>query len=220
MDIKSVFDELQKAAEKNNKLYTEIADKSKVIAANVVKNYYEIVQPVETELAHLLKNIRETARFIKTPPFDGRTEDLFLGPEVNEDKVSLSIKTTWRGVFVVYHADGYGELWQSIYNAKEHSLSLTDAKLTLFAPWLASEEKANELAELVKKAYIPLLEWHKQQFEEIGSDLSSTVEHLQKVLDGSHTVEEKEDGTVKIQLGGKTYIGRLEEEAKNYAENY
>lgn len=211
MDIKSVFDELQAAAEKNNKLYTEIVEKSKAVAAKVVKNYYEIVQPVETELAHLLKDIRDTARFIKPAPMDGTKEELFLGPEVDTNKVSLFIKTTSRGVFVAYLDGGYGELWKSVYNAKEHSSNLTDAKLTLFAPWLASEEKANELVELIKKAYIPLLEWHKQQFEEIGSDLSSTVEHLQKVLDGSHTVEEKEDGTVEIQLGGKTYIGRVKE---------
>lgn len=210
MDIKSVFDELKAAAEKNNNLYTEIADKTKAIAAKVAKNYYEIVQPVETELAHLLKDIRETARFTECPPMQDLHQDLFLGPEVDEDELQLSLKTTYHGIFVVYGSKGgYGELWQSIHNATEYSIN--NAKLALFAPWLASEEKANELVELIKKAYIPLLEWHKQKFEEIGSDLSSTVEHLQKVLDGSHTVEEKEDGTVEIQLGGKTYIGKVKE---------
>lgn len=210
MDINSVFDELKKAAEKNNNLYIEIANKTKEVAYKVAKNYNEIVQPVETELARLLKSIRDTARFTECPPIDGATQDLFLGPEVDEDKLRLCLKTTYRGVHVIYVShDGDGELWTSIHNAKEYSTSNTT--LALFAPWLASEEKANELVELIKKAYIPLLEWHKKKFEEIGSDLSSTVEHLQKVLDGSHTVEEKEDGTVEIQLGGKTYIGRVKE---------
>lgn len=211
MDINSVFDELKKAAEKNNNLYIEIANKTKEVAYKVAKNYNEIVQPVETELARLLKSIRDTARFIKPAPMDGDKEELFLGPEVDSDEISLFIRTSTRGVFVAYSAKSceYGELWTSVHNAKEYSI--TNAKLALFAPWLASEEKANELVELIKKAYIPLLEWHKKQFEEIGSDLSSTVEHLQKVLDGSHTVEEKEDGTVEIQLGGKTYIGKVKE---------
>lgn len=211
MDIKSVFDELKAAAEKNNNLYNEIADKIRAVAYKVAKNYNEIVQPVETELARLLKDIRDTARFTKSAPMDGDKEELFLGPEVDSDEISLFIRTSTRGVFVAYVAKscGYGELWTSIHNAKEYSIS--SAKLALFAPWLASEEKANELVELIKKAYIPLLEWHKKQFEEIGSDLSSTVERLQEVLDGSHTVEEKEDGTVEIQLGGKTYIGRVKE---------
>lgn len=209
MDIKSVFDELKAAAEKNDKLYTEIADKTKAVAAKVAKNYYEIVHPVEVELSHLLKDIRDTARFTECPPMDTK-QNLFLGPEVDEDELELCLKTTYRGVYVVYVSKGgYGELWTSIHNATEYSIS--NAKLALFAPWLASEEKANELVELIKQAYIPLLEWHKQKFEEIGSDLSSTVEHLQKVLDGSHTVEEKEDGTVEIQLGGKTYIGKVKE---------
>ena len=209
MDIKSVFDELKAAAEKNNNLYNEIADKTKAVAYKVAKNYNEIVQPVETELAHLLKDIRDTARFTKAPPVDD-DEELFLGPEVNEDELELKLRASYRGVHVVYICkEGYRELWTSIHNATEYSIS--NAKLALFAPWLASEEKANELVELIKKAYIPLLEWHKKQFEEIGSDLSSTVEHLQKVLDGSHTVEEKEDGTVEIQLGGKTYIGKVKE---------
>ena len=208
MDIKSVFDELKAAAEKNNNLYTEIADKTKAVAYKVAKNYNEIVQPVETELARLLKDIRDTARFTECP--ESTNHNLFLGPEVDEDKLELRLETTYRGVHVVYVSKGgYAELWTSIHNAKEYSTS--NATLALFAPWLASEEKANELVELIKKAYIPLLKWHKQKFEEIGSDLSSTVEHLQKVLDGSHTVEEKEDGTVEIQLGGKTYIGKVKE---------
>ena len=210
MDINSVFDELKKAAEKNNNLYIEVANKTKEVAYKVAKNYNEIVQPVETELARLLKDIRDTARFTECPPIDGATQDLFLGPEVDEDKLRFCLKTTYRGVHVIYDSKGgYAELWTSIHNAKEYNTS--NATLALFAPWLASEEKANELVELIKKAYIPLLEWHKQKFEEIGSDLSSTVEHLQKVLDGSHTIEEKEDGTVEIQLGGKTYIGRVKE---------
>lgn len=211
MDIKSVFDELKKAAEKNDKLYTEIADKTKAVAYMVAKNYNEIVQPVETELARLLKDIRDTARFIKSAPMDGDKKELFLGPEVDSNEISFFIRTSTRGVFVAYNAKscGYAELWTSIHNATEYSMS--KATLAMFAPWLASEEKANELVELIKEAYIPLLEWHKKQFEEIGSDLSLTVEHLQKVLDGSHTVEEKEDGTVEIQLGGKTYIGRVKE---------
>lgn len=211
MDIKSVFDELKAAAEKNEKLYTEVADKTKAVAYKVAKNYNEIVQPVETELARLLKDIRDTARFTKSAPMDGEVRELFLGPEVDSNKVSLFIKITTRGVFVAYRADGhgYGELWTSIHNAKEYNISNT--MLALFAPWFSNEEKANELVECIKEAYKPLLEWHKKQFEEIGSDLSSTVEHLQKVLDGSHTVEEKEDGTVEIQLGGKTYIGKVKE---------
>lgn len=208
MDVNSVFDELKKAAEKNNNLYIEVANKTKEVAYKVAKNYNEIVQPVETELARLLKDIRDTARFTECP--QSTNQDLFLGPEVDEDKLELRLETTYRGVHVVYVSKGgYAELWTAIHSAKEYSISNTT--IALFAPWLASEEKANELVELIKKAYIPLLEWHKQKFEEIGSDLSSIVEHLQKVLDGSHTVEEKEDGTVEIQLGGKTYIGKVKE---------
>jgi len=207
MDINSVFDELKKAAEKNNNLYIEIANKTKEVAYKVAKNYNEIVQPVETELSRLLKDIRDTARFTECP--QDTSQELFLGPDVDEDKIKLCLKTTYRGVFVAYIADGYGELWTSIHNAKEYSIS--NAKLAMFASWLASEEKANELVELIKKAYIPLLEWHKNRFEAIGSDLSTTVEHLKGILENSHTVVENEDGTVEIQLGGKTYIGKVKE---------
>lgn len=211
MDINSVFDELKAVAEKNDKLYRDMSELEKSIAANVVKNYYEIVQPVETKLAHLLKDIRETARFTKSAPMDGEVRELFLGPEVDSNKVSLFIKITTRGVLVAYRADGhgYGELWTSIHNAKECSISNT--LLALFAPWFSNEEKANELVECIKEAYKPLLEWHKKQFEAIGNDLSETVEHLKGVLEGSHTIEQNEDGTVEIQLGGKTYIGKVKE---------
>ena len=211
-NIKDVFAQVQKVAEKNNQMYKDIAEMSAQIAAKCTKNYAEIVLPVETELSHLLKDIRDTARFTKTPPFDDKVEELFLGPGVDEDKVSLELETTWRGVFVNYHYNSErAELWPNIHNATERSPSLTDTKMTLFSAWLASEEKANELAELIKKAYIPLLEWHKQQLEEVGSELSETIGELQGILSNSHTVEQNEDGTVEIQLGGKTYIGKVKE---------
>lgn len=212
MDINSVFDELKAVAEKNDKLYRDVSGLEKSIAANVVKNYCEIVQPVETKFAHLLRDIRETARFTVTPPAVDK-EYLALDPQVDEEKFKLYLETDWRGVHLVYSVVGHccGEMWQAIHSTTEYSGCLNAFKLSKFAAWLGTEEKANELVELLEKAYIPLLEWHKKQFEDIGSDLSSTVEHLQKVLDGSHTVEEKEDGTVEIQLGGKTYIGRVKE---------
>ena len=209
MDIKSVFDELRAAAEKNNKLYTEVADKTKAIAAKVAKNYYEIVYPVETELAHLLTSIRETTRFIETPPED-TYQGLFLGPEVDEDKFRLGLKIDYRGVHIVYASNGvYAELWTSINSATEYTMR--ESYRVMCAAWLASEEKANELVELLKKAYIPLLEWHKTRFEEIGCELSETVGHLKGILENSHTVVENKDGTVEIQLGGKTYIGTVKE---------
>ena len=210
MDIKSVFNELQAAAEKNDKLYAEILDKSKAIAAKVAKNYYEIVYPVETELAQLLKSIRETARFAETPPMDSTYQDLFLGPEVDEDKFRLRLRTSYRGVCITYLVNGsYGELWNSIHNSTEYKMS--NSQLVMCSAWLASEEKANELVELLKKAYIPLLDWHKTRFEEIGCELGETIEHLKGILENSHTVVENKDGTVEIQLGGKTYIGKVKE---------
>lgn len=211
MDINSVFAELKTAAEKNDKLYRDMSELEKSIATKVVKNYYEIVQPVETRLAHLLKDIRETARFTVIPPAVDK-EYLALDPEVDEEKFKLYLETDWRGVHLVYYVVGHrcGELWQAVHNATEYS-GLNAFQLSKFASWLGTEEKATELVELLEKAYIPLLEWHKKNFEEIGNDLSETVDHLKSVLEGSHTVEQKEDGTVEIQLGGKTYIGRVKE---------
>ena len=212
MDINSVFDELKAAAEKNDKLYRDMSELEKSIAANVVKNYYEIVQPVETKLAQFLKDIRATARFTVMPPAVDK-EYLALGPEVRDVDFKLYLETDWRGVHLVYYVRGHccGEMWQAVHNATEYSGCLNAFKLSKFAAWLGTEEKANELVELLEKTYIPLLEWHKKQFEAIGNDLSETVEHLKGVLEGSHTIEQNEDGTVEIQLGGKTYIGRVKE---------
>lgn len=76
-----------------------------------------------------------------------------------------------------------------------------------------SEDKVNKLIEYINKYFEGILEIYLNDIIPTEmTDFKGRVEALKEALSDSHTVEEKEDGTVEIRLGGKTYIGTLKEE--------
>lgn len=82
-----------------------------------------------------------------------------------------------------------------------------------WAVLLNTEEKAKAFANNVAKYYAKVIQFYLDNIipTENGG-LRDSIARVKNLLSDSHTVEEKEDGTVEIKLGGKTYIGTLKEE--------
>lgn len=82
-----------------------------------------------------------------------------------------------------------------------------------WAVLLNTEEKAKAFANNVAKYYTKVIQFYLDNIipTENGG-LRDSIARVKNLLSDSHTVEEKEDGTVEIKLGGKTYIGTLKEE--------
>lgn len=79
-------------------------------------------------------------------------------------------------------------------------------------PYLETEEKALETLEVIKQ-YFAL--WFKRFVAEIepkNEELKKQVEKLTEALSSTHCVEEHEDGSIEIQLNGKTYVGTVKEQ--------
>lgn len=85
-------------------------------------------------------------------------------------------------------------------------------KIVSFSSILATEDKAEALLSEIYKVYADFFTKALKQVEGENEKLSSQLKTLTDYLSDSHTIEEKEDGTVEIRLGGKTYIGTLKEE--------
>ncbi len=82
-----------------------------------------------------------------------------------------------------------------------------------WAVLLNTEEKAKAFANKVAEYYAKVAQFYLDNIipTESGA-LRDSIANVKALLTDSHTVEEKEDGTVEIKLGGKVYIGTLKEE--------
>lgn len=102
--------------------------------------------------------------------------------------------------------DIYGDYWKS-------NNPLKSAEIPLWAELLRTEEDANKVVEAISKYYIKIMEYYLDEVIPVSEDkVRTSITNIKSLLSDSHTVEEKEDGTVEIRLGGKTYIGTLKEE--------
>lgn len=88
-----------------------------------------------------------------------------------------------------------------------------DEEIPVWAELLRTEEDANNLVEAIGRYYIKIMEYYLTEVIPVSEEnMRKSIENVKSLLSDSHTVEEKEDGTVEIRLGGKTYVGTLKEE--------
>lgn len=85
--------------------------------------------------------------------------------------------------------------------------------IPVWAVLLNTEEKAKAFADKVAEYYAKMAQYYLDNIIPTESKtLRESIANVKALLSDSHTVEEKEDGTVEIKLGGKVYIGTLKEE--------
>lgn len=90
---------------------------------------------------------------------------------------------------------------------------MKDDEIPLWAEVLRTEEDANNVVEAISQYYIKIMEYYLEEVIPVSEEnVRTSIANVKNLLSDSHTVEEKEDGTVEIRLGGKTYIGTLKEE--------
>ena len=100
----------------------------------------------------------------------------------------------------------YGDRWSEINPLK-------DDEIPLWAEVLRTEEDANNVVEAISQYYIKIMGYYLDEVIPVSEEeVRTSIANVKNLLSDSHTVEEKEDGTVEIRLGGKTYIGTLKEE--------
>ena len=88
-----------------------------------------------------------------------------------------------------------------------------EEEIPVWAELLRTEEDANNLVEAISKYYINVMEYYLNEVIPVSEEkMRASIENVKSLLSDSHTIEQKEDGTVEIRLGGKTYVGTLKEE--------
>ena len=88
----------------------------------------------------------------------------------------------------------------------------SEKSVNYYSSYFDTEEHTLQLLERVRKGYANIFMQFLDFIDKENKELIKTVEELSKHLADSSTVENKEDGTVEIHLGGKLFRGSIVEQ--------
>lgn len=210
MDINELKSKVLEQAQESAQLAQNKRALENQIKDTMAKNFNEIVKPFMEDMNKLIKSISDMSNTsVSFGPGDSVVK-VFLGEKV-PDCYYFRLNKYWGGIYIVF-----GRKSDSYYNRWETDL-LTDTdcwsndNVLKLSYWFLTEEKSQEFVELVKEYYVELLENYSVLVKERNEQLSQSITELTEELKRASTVEHKEDGTVEIHLGGKTYRATLKE---------
>lgn len=88
----------------------------------------------------------------------------------------------------------------------------SEREVEYISPYLDTEEHSLRLLERIRKGYAEILRQFLEFLDRENTELYEAVEDLAQRLEKSSTVENKEDETVEIHLGNKTFRGSIVEQ--------
>ena len=181
---------------------------AKVIAGNFDKFFvpeYENWKDIISSLAELVSNFNPANEFtIHTDKANLKTDVRFIGGifqcVFDCGRYKRRVDEV-RGVFG--DIINYGVQYDS-YNEV----------LEIFSHFFCNEEQTIKTVDSFRDGIKDLLIQYEEIIGNKSEELRLAIQNLTCMLEGFSTVDEKEDGTVTIHLGNKTFVGKLEE-AKN-----
>ena len=197
MDLNEAFNSVKELAEKSDELRKQKEQATKELQERINKNYQEVVYPEMQRLLEMLKVTRKLGT--KTPG------DVYLHfTPLYEGGVEAC------DAYIRFNYDVPGICGTCFYTAGIHSVC-TECHDIGAANALSSLDKCAELVKALRAVTAAYLEKCIPGFKELNEGLETSITALTALLKSSSVVEENEDGTVEIQLGGKTYIGHVKE---------
>ena len=202
-EFTDLTEKIKVAVQKN----VDLEQKKKELIADLKeterKNYTMILHEELVMYQRLAMDLR--AQFDCTVRFDDRDSKC--------NGLKLMFKMNDSNAFIQCHHDNlttYLLLRES--NGLSQFNSFCESDVRAIADYLGSEEKTMRTLEYVRKGYAEIFNQYLTHINKENEGLYSTVEELTKLLADSTVMEEKEDGTVEIHLGGKTFRGEVVEE--------
>lgn len=197
--LKSLTENIRKEAENVEALKKEKADTEAEICEAVDKNCKEIILPVLKEYSDLLAVIAHALGSADLLP----SASAISGYSIC-DKLEMQLTSCYIGF--VSKVSGC-----SLGIGVGQSCRSTGCKDLRFAPYWVTAERTQETLDKLTEQFCRYLGSCVERLKSTSASLASEVEKLKDILSTSDTVVHKDDGTVEIQLGGKTYIGKVKE---------
>lgn len=211
MDINELKSKVLEQAQESAQLAQTKKELEKQIINTIAKNFKEIVKPFMVDMNKLIKSISDMSNTSVSYGVGDNTVKLFLGENVPDCYYFRLIKY-WGGIYTNFgrKSDSYCNRWDTDLLTLDDDCWSYEYLLKL-SYWFLTEEKSQEFVEIVKDHYADMLEKYSVLVKDKNEQLSQSIKELTEELKRASTVENKEDGTVEIHLGGKTYRATLKE---------
>lgn len=198
MDLNELRNQITSQAESVKSQRDEAAALKKELAEKIKKNIVEILNPWIDDERKLCDTLYHKAG--ETPSIEEVRETLY-----GNSKVTVQLRYSAWGVRMLYYNSSHTCDFGSVR-------SFYDDDFVATGDLFINEENTMQLINgRLTDAFIKVLGYWEVFLKEKSSSLSDTIAAYRDMLSKAHTVEQNEDGTVEIQLGGKTYIGHVKE---------
>lgn len=204
-NLKELTDEIRGAVEKN----LELENKKKEVLDNLrkvmVNNYKTVLKEELYVYYRLSRELREKFR----------CSVLYVEEKKDNSEIKLFYGYSDTDVYIKYSENDVSKNYLSLRGDDDTVRFLEksgETTLSIFSQYLDTEEHALQLLERVRKGYSDIFTQFLAFINKENEKLHNTIEDLSKRLSDSSVVENKEDGTVEIHLGGKVFRGNIVEE--------
>lgn len=190
-ELKALCEAQVDAAKQTQK---EIDEAKSLIAKRVRANFDSFIKP----LAKLYTSVYFMVDKVASLPYfeSVRLDDTgcFLG----------------RGSRLKFSGSGYSEYDLANDSSDDILLHCNDT-VCCYLKCYSDADETMKLADKLRSAITKRFEKMADILKEKNEKLSATLSELKATLEKSSTVEQVSENTVRVQIGGKTYIGTLEE---------
>lgn len=208
MELDKLLNEVSEGVEKNLTLKNEQEAMKRAITDKVNDNYNTLFYPEVKKLWDFVCKIsRETDIHVSLNTYGT------IDYEAKYNRTSfMSIRTTKldydrRCNFIT----AKGNIWTIHEKDVKYAKDFSSWEGSI--PYFCTEEATLKALDIAKKGFAEYFEKFSFLLKRQNESLSEEVHKLHDVLMSSSSVKKCEDGTVEINIGGKTYVGTLKEES-------
>ena len=210
MDFTDIKAKLTAAAEENKRLADEKKATIEQIGQICRDNAQSIVVPFIKGMNHFVECLRRApCGYID---YEYKRHNLTTDNDA-PDCYEFDYTVSSSGIDLNYTHNG-SSYWskQFTYDSRDGNPQWESQHIQYVSNWFGTVERCQELVEILAKAYADLFSAYEKHFEQSNASYAEAIKDLKEKLESFHAIKTKEDGTVEIQLGGKTYIGTLKEQ--------
>ena len=203
MNLNELIAECESEATKTEALREEIKEKKDALRANICNNFNLFIVPLADTALKFYNKMNdifhhEPLRDHLSPKFCFYSDDKY------RCYINPNCECYMEYVDKVYDngEKHYDSLHFEECSIRYHSLCMKEFKV---------EDTAIKVADKLREAFATRVSEIIEAFKVKNTRMADHLEKLKAELEQSSTVEQVSENTVRVQIGGKTYIGTLEE---------
>lgn len=194
MDLDELITNIENGIEQNGKLKKEQDASLETLMTRMTENYEKVFLPEYNKLARIDDQVANIVRYsINTERCDF---SILNGSCFYVNGKKYNTFCDLRSYYRQRNKYPYNDLFNEVFNC---FLFLTSTETTLAK------------LDVIRLVFASRFERYLKDLRTENETLAEKVSLLREHLETSSSVEEKEDGTIEINIGGKTYIGTLKE---------